>query len=412
MANGRFLPGDPVPWFRAASPSNPQYDFSSAAGRFIVLCFFGSAADPVARSALDLVIRNREIFDDSKLCFFGISIDPADAAEQRVRQMIPGIRLFWDFDRAICRRYGLFADNDALRRCWLVLDPMLRVVAQAGLSEGEAIIRYLRELPPVEAHAGVEMLAPVLVLPRVFERELCRHLIDLYEKHGGEESGFMREVDGRTVAVRDNAFKSRADYTIDDEALRQELRQRIITRLVPEVQKAFQFKVTRMERYIVARYDAETQGKFLPHRDNTTKGTAHRRFAVSINLNAEEYAGGDLRFPEFGSRTYRAPTGGAVVFSCSLLHEVTPMTAGRRYTFLPFMYDEEGARIREQNNRFLGDGVGVYRSGLGQDQQQPAAAADGQQSGDAAAAAGQQPGDAATAATAATAVAAGASADR
>jgi len=75
----------------------------------------------------------------------------------------------------------------------------------------------------------------------------------------------------------------------------------------------------------------------------------HRRFAVSINLNAEGVEGGDLRFPEFGSRTYRPPTGGAVVFCCALLHEATPVTRGRRYAFLPFLYDVDGQQIREAN---------------------------------------------------------------
>jgi predicted 2-oxoglutarate/Fe(II)-dependent dioxygenase YbiX len=59
---------------------------------------------------------------------------------------------------------------------------------------------------------------------------------------------------------------------------------------------------------------------------------------VTINLN-NDYAGGDLRFPEFGPRRYRGPVGGAVVFSCALLHEVTPVTRGVRYAKLPFLYD-------------------------------------------------------------------------
>jgi hypothetical protein len=35
------------------------------------------------------------------------------------------------------------------------------------------------------------------------------------------------------------------------------------------------------------------------------------------------------------------------VFSCSLLHEATRVTAGRRYAFLPFFYDQAGADILE-----------------------------------------------------------------
>ena len=94
-------------------------------------------------------------------------------------------------------------------------------------------------------------------------------------------------------------------------------------------------------------------GWFRPHRDNTTKGTAHRKFAVTINLNAEDYEGGELRFPEFGDRRYRPPTGGAVVFSCSLLHEALPVTRGERYAFLPFLYDEASARLRDENLKFV-----------------------------------------------------------
>jgi predicted 2-oxoglutarate/Fe(II)-dependent dioxygenase YbiX len=186
----------------------------------------------------------------------------------------------------------------------------------------------------------------------VFEPELCRQLIAYYEAQGGTPSGVMRQVDGRTVAVLDD-FKRRRDADIADEALRRALQVRIVRRLLPEVKKTYQFTATRMERHIVACYDAEDGGYFRPHRDNTTAGTAHRRFAISINLNAEAFEGGDLRFPEFGRRTYRPPTGGAVVFSCSLLHEATSVTRGRRYAFLPFLYDEADAAVRDANLQFL-----------------------------------------------------------
>jgi predicted 2-oxoglutarate/Fe(II)-dependent dioxygenase YbiX len=127
----------------------------------------------------------------------------------------------------------------------------------------------------------------------------------------------------------------------------------VYNRVLPEIAKAFQFEATRIERYIVACYEAETGGHFRAHRDNTTRGTAHRKFAVSLVLNAE-FGGGGLRFPEFGSRYYQPPAGGAIVFSCSLLHEVSPVTQGKRYAFLPFLYDEASARVRQENAVFLG----------------------------------------------------------
>jgi hypothetical protein len=51
-----------------------------------------------------------------------------------------------------------------------------------------------------------------------------------------------------------------------------------------------------------------------------------------------------------------------VVFSCLLLHAVSRVTRGRRYAFLPFLYDEAATKIREANNRFLGAEVGSYKA--------------------------------------------------
>ena len=71
----------------------------------------------------------------------------------------------------------------------------------------------------------------------------------------------------------------------------------------------------------------------------------------------------DLVFPEFGRRTYRAPVGGAIVFSCGALHEVTPIARGRRYAFLPFLYGEADAALRVANNARLDESSAQYQAG-------------------------------------------------
>jgi predicted 2-oxoglutarate/Fe(II)-dependent dioxygenase YbiX/peroxiredoxin len=362
--------GDPAPWFRQKSTSNPDFAFDTVAGRYIVLCFYGTGADEIGRGALAAFQeQHRSLFDDDKIALFGVSVDPADLAQERAKQILPGIRHFWDFDGKVGRLYGALPHDGPgagvpLRRFWMVLNPTLRVRAifpfrPDGSDRGE-VAAYLRALPPVVQFAGFEIPAPVLVIPDVFEPDFCRHLIGLYEEHGGEESGFMREVDGKTVATHDRSHKSRKDFTIADQGLMQQIQKRIVRRVNPEIEKVHFFKPTRMERYIVSCYAAEDGGHFRAHRDNTTKGTAHRRFAVSINLNAD-FDGGEVSFPEYGPRSYKAPPGGAVVFSCPLLHAVSAVTRGRRYAFLPFIYDDEAARIREANNAHLGEGVGAYK---------------------------------------------------
>jgi len=364
-----LLPGDPAPWFHQRSGSNPRYAFSTAAGRYIVLGFYGSAGDSRGRNAIKEVFARRSFFDDERACFFGVSVDPQDEAENRVADSMPGLRFLWDFDGTVSRLYGAIPSDVAPSkagkqlRFWIVLDPMLRVLKVFPFVDNGRdvadLFAYLDTLGPPDRFAGFEIPAPILILPNVFELDFCRRLIGLYEQHGGQESGFVREVEGKTVLVTDAKHKRRKDYDIGDPELIKAIQARIQRRVAPEIQKVHHFKVTRMERYIVSCYAVEDGGHFAPHRDNTTKGTAHRRFAISINLNAD-FEGGEISFPEYGPRSYKAPPGCAIVFSAPLLHAVSRVTKGRRYAFLPFVYDEAAAKVRAANNAFLGEGIGSY----------------------------------------------------
>ena len=361
-----LLPGDPAPWFHARSSTRADFALDVIAGRYIVLCFFATA-DARGKSAVAAAFTERNLFDDMNASFFGVSIDPADEGQRRVVGRPQGFRFFWDFDGAISKLYGAIprdaeavGDKVPLRRIWVVLDPTLRVLkvipfVQDG-SDAEELLNCLKSLPPASRFAGFELQAPILILPNVFEDELCKTLIALHEKHGSEESGFMRDVGGKTVQLHDHGHKRRRDHIIQDEDVIRQAQQRFNRRVVPELLKAYQFKATQMERFLVGCYSVEDGGHFVAHRDNTTKGTAHRRFAASVNLNSD-FEGGEISFPEYGPKSFRPAPGGAVVFSCSLLHAVSKVTRGRRYAFLPFIYDDEAAKIRGANSVFLGEDV-------------------------------------------------------
>lgn len=336
--------GIPAPLFSAPSPVNPKFAFGSLGGRYILLGFLPPPG-PERDAALRLIEENAALFRDDRILFFGVLPDAESYAEA---QNEPPCRWFADLEGELRRLYHAVDADGGLQPLWVLVDPMLRILGSAPLDRGPDVIAQLGRLGDPDAHAGVPVHAPVLIVPRIFEPQLCRRLIDYYRQDGGAPSGTMVERDGKTVGVLSN-FKRRRDASITDEALIAECRGRLRRRLLPQIEKAFQFTTTHIERYIVACYDADGGGWFNAHRDNTTLGTAHRKFAVSINLNAEDFEGGDLRFPEFGRRTYRPPTGGAVVFSCSVLHEATPVTKGTRYAFLPFLYDEAGAAIRAAN---------------------------------------------------------------
>lgn len=354
-------PGDAVPHFRAATLRNPNYAFDTAAGRYLVMGFFGSAAEPSSRAALVALRRRQDLFNDDNFSFFGVTADREDAEKPRVAEVYPGYRYFKDYDFEISKLFGVAqpAGDGKVRfsRTWFVIDPgmrvMKRIAFRADGSDVPELISYLESLPlPPSNSAGLGAQAPILILPDVFEKEFCDALIGLYRKHGGTESGFMVQREGRTVGSYDHSHKRRQDYVITEEPIIRGANSRILRRVVPQIEKAHQFVCTKIERYIVARYGADDGGHFRAHRDNTTTGTAHRRFAVSINLN-DDFEGGGVSFPEYSQRTFKAPAGGAVIFSCALLHQVSKVTAGERFAFLPFLYDDAARAIRDKNAHTL-----------------------------------------------------------
>jgi predicted 2-oxoglutarate/Fe(II)-dependent dioxygenase YbiX len=329
-----LLPGQNAPWFIARSPSNPEFAFETTAGRYVLMLFL---PDEQAQRvmAIQALAANQRLFDEAKACALVVY---RDASMEAGLRDVRGLRWMLDATGAITQRYGPEPH-------WLLLDPTLRVIATAPIDAAETMFARIAALPAPSDHAGVPLHAPVLIVPRIFEPELCEALIALHQADGGEFTGVMRDVGPRTVAVMDE-LKKRRDIWLQDPELQDAIRERLERRLFPMIHRALGFQVTRIERYLVSCYDAADQAVFHPHRDNTTQGTAHRKFACSLNLN-DDFTGGDLRFIEYGPATYRPPPGGAVVFSCAMTHEATPVTAGRRYAFLPFFYDERGQATLE-----------------------------------------------------------------
>ena len=187
--------------------------------------------------------------------------------------------------------------------------------------------------------------APVLMVPQVFEPAFCRHLIEVYQEDN-EPSGILRQVEGRLVYEADAQAKIRREHRIGEGALRHAVEQRLMRRVLPEIEWAYNYKITNYEAFKIVCYDAAEGGYFRPHRDNNGPDTAHRRFALTLNLNSDEYQGGELRFPEYGPDRYKPPTGGAVVFSCSLAHEALPVSRGTRYALVSFLYGAD-TRVHE-----------------------------------------------------------------
>lgn len=356
--------GDPAPWFSLPSTNNALFHFSTVAGRRNILFFFASIAFEQTQVILKNFQQLSEEFQNLQVNLFGVSVDPIDKEQNRPTTVAPSFIFFWDLEKTISQQYGVCREVEENGVAGVqyapqtfVLNENLQIINIFPMGDphqhAQQVCDFVKSLPTFEEARPAARHAPVLVIPNVLDKAACRFLIDTYKTHGGSPSGFMRQVGGKTVGLFDDNFKKRRDFFIEEPQLQRQLNAIILRRVKPEVEKAFQFTITRFERYLVGCYDAQSGGFFRPHRDNTSKGTMHRRFAMTLNLNVGEYTGGFLRFPEYAPHGYKGDSGTAIIFSCSLLHEATPVINGERFALLSFFYGNEDAQVREANRKYL-----------------------------------------------------------
>src|SRR5579863_476185 len=353
--------GDPVPWFGLPVVTGGSFDLQASAGRWVVLSFVGSLADPRAIAEVAELVHLSTSFSEDHLVVGCVYTGHPSQTDHLAAISSTTLSFLADHDGAVSRSFGA----EGMPRT-VILDSMLRAIADIAWDhpQGHAnmVRNILQGLPAVDDSAGVPMFAPALMVPRVFGFDICDFLIQFYEIQGAVDSGFQFDIDGKTVTLSDWRLKRRSDVAVGVPEVRDLIRNHVVRRLVGPIEQYFQFKATRMDRYVVACYDSEVAAHFHRHRDNINAGAQHRRFALSINLN-KDFEGGDLLFPEFGRRLYRPSEGGALVFSCGALHQVTPVTKGKRYAFLAFMYGEEDVAKREANNSKLHASELQYVSG-------------------------------------------------
>ena len=78
---GGIILGDPVPWFGAPLIADGSFNLQVAAGRWIVLAFLGSPANPRAGQELAELMREAQLFDPERIVFYGVlTAPPADPA--------------------------------------------------------------------------------------------------------------------------------------------------------------------------------------------------------------------------------------------------------------------------------------------------------------------------------------------
>lgn len=355
-ASAGIQPGDFCPPFEAtAADGQPvQLDGDALAGRPRLIVFVREPDEPEAAAALGRLTAWAEHLRrlDCRV-FVVLPLAPAAAADRAGALDLP-FPVLCDPDSKLAR-----ALIPALTRprgpalASLLLRPNRQVQAILGTEtedHGDVASAYVEK----QGHERAWRLqtgpqAPVLFVPDVFSPVDCQRLTTVFTMQGNEYLEPGHGTKGRTrdykMRIPDYGRNDRIDHWVINPDTTKFIADRLFARVAPMVQKAFHYRLTKYERFRIGRYEAANDARGIVgaahgHRDNTEPRVAHRRFACSVNLNAEAHDGGGIVFPEFCGTEYAPRTGEALVFSSSLLHQVMPVRRGTRYTLLSFLFGD------------------------------------------------------------------------
>jgi len=308
--------GDPMPRITLPLRSGSLFDsWDAAVSGFTRIYWLGHPSGEDGMVTLVAQLAKCE----ARLCF---------VVPDRLDGLAGDMDFIRDRDGELARAFG------ARETFAIVVDAAGRIAALLPSPTPEELVALAEQLHDSTEAVVVRAAAPVILLNRVLDGDLCRSLIAYWSAHD-KVASIVGSDDGNVV---DTETKRRLDTNLDDPTLFTAVRDALVSRVAPAIAQASHIRTAVIEAPRIGCYDAASGGWFRRHRDNTSRMTAHRQFAVSINLNpGDDYDGGELRFPEFGRQLYRPGVGCAVVFSSALLHEVHPVTRGRRFGLFTFL---------------------------------------------------------------------------
>ncbi|MBT4116887.1 MAG: redoxin domain-containing protein [Rhodospirillaceae bacterium] len=315
------------------------------AGAFTAVAVLRDTGNPNAAAFLGALKAQAAQFEAAGTLLVAVLAMPAAKLASLGNSLQPGFAMLGDANGECAASFGLMESAGA--GMIAILDRNSHVIARLtglpGVAPVAEALAVIAEHLGAETDSAAPSHAPVLLIPRLFEPELCRDLMDFWERG---EKRIDEVTQGRGSEVRDNVLsdvKKRADVTVPEgnDPLHQAILMRFNMRVVPRIEKVFQYKTQSYDGARVGCYEAGEDGGggyFRAHRDSVShKVDQERRFALSLNLN-DGFEGGRLRFNEYGPQTYCPAAGDGVVFSCKLLHEAMPVTKGRRFGLFAFFY--------------------------------------------------------------------------
>lgn len=333
--------GDVAPPCVLTTPDGKTIDLrgDDVAGSPLVIAFWPRFESDAVKAAAASLAAMLPALEGEGAWVFAVTLANARAASEAK----PPVPVLLDRDGKVFAAYGAGTRDQPTTVVLRQNNHVYAVLKGEPVGQAELALSAVRRLVAERRTAPVPH-PPILVMPDVLSAEDCRRLIQVYETRG---KSFVEPGHGEDQMTTDYKMRipeygrgDRIDHWIVDKDTAGFIDGRLASRLFPEIRKAFQYPVTRRERMRIGCYTGSRGGETHGHRDDSEVISAHRRFAMSINLNSEEFEGGALRFAEYGDQQYRPATGAAIVFSSSILHEALEVRSGRRFVLLAFLFGD------------------------------------------------------------------------
>lgn len=212
--------------------------------------------------------------------------------------------------------YKLFDICDQIKM--YISDPNRRIVSIVVSDKIQNILNDIK----IENYLTKYAHIPYLLIENALDDNLLKKIINFYNRN---------KIDGNLISHQ-NDTKDRLHIHPDKE-LEKEIDHKLSRSVLPELRKVFYFDAEYRETYKICSYDAETSGRFHPHRD-TPAPYQHRKYALSLFLN-DDYEGGEFVLPEYGLKI-KPKANTAFIFPGINTHQVLPVTKGSRMTIITF----------------------------------------------------------------------------
>jgi PKHD-type hydroxylase len=184
-------------------------------------------------------------------------------------------------------------------------------------------------------------------VPDVFTPEECKKIIEIGTS-GTNATPLTYGLVGGSKDIAETALETRRSpiaWIRSDVEENRWIFEKLTGSIIQVNNQFFNFDLIDIQSLQFTSYDGEEKGFYEKHIDTMYKGTGTRKLSLSVQLSDDsDYEGGDLLLHYKNQPDIAMRTKGTVNFFPSwMLHEVTPVTKGKRYSLVAWV---QGPRFK------------------------------------------------------------------